>query len=63
MSDDWDREDWGCQFTREITTIYSMHVETCSQRIETASFRNVLFKWRQFIVIGPKAGGVLDVDV
>ncbi|PXA92393.1 hypothetical protein DMC47_23745 [Nostoc sp. 3335mG] len=63
MTEEWDREDWGSQFTRQITTIYSMHIEGCSQRVETASFRNILSTWREFIAAGPKVGASINIDV
>ena|SRR3569623_176745 len=61
-SADWGREDWGASFDRDIATIYSMHFETCSQRIETASFRAVLDAWRHFVAAGPEAGTVGYVE-
>src|SRR4051812_35905179 len=60
-SADWDRERWGASFTPEMTTMSSLLDETCSQEIETSSFRSALVAWREFVGTSPSDGGEVNV--
>jgi hypothetical protein len=40
-----------------------MHIESCFQRVETDSFRNILSSWREFIAAGPKVGAAVNIDI